>query len=50
VLVPNADADARRELPGAGDPARLSWSAENIHIVRDAAGGGEPPADDKEGT
>jgi spermidine/putrescine transport system ATP-binding protein len=50
VLVPNADADARRELPGAGDPARLSWSAENIHIVRDAAGGGESPADDEEGT
>jgi spermidine/putrescine transport system ATP-binding protein len=39
VLVPNADADARRDLPGAGHPARLSWSSENIHIVRDAAGG-----------
>jgi spermidine/putrescine transport system ATP-binding protein len=39
VLVPNADADARRDLPGAGHQARLSWSAENIHIVRDAAGG-----------
>ena len=49
VLVPNADADARRELPGAGDSARLSWSAENIHIVRDAAGGDESPADDEEG-
>jgi spermidine/putrescine transport system ATP-binding protein len=39
VLVPNADADVRRDLPGAGHEARLSWSAENIHIVRDAAGG-----------
>jgi spermidine/putrescine transport system ATP-binding protein len=36
VLVPNADADARRELPAAGDGARLSWSDENIHIVREA--------------
>jgi hypothetical protein len=36
VLVPNADAEARRDLPAAGDPARLSWSDENIHIVREA--------------
>jgi spermidine/putrescine transport system ATP-binding protein len=43
VLVPNADADARRDLPGAGHQARLSWSAENIHIVRDAAGGQPVP-------
>jgi spermidine/putrescine transport system ATP-binding protein len=35
VLVPNADAEARRDLPGAGDAARLSWSDENIHIVRE---------------
>jgi ABC-type Fe3+/spermidine/putrescine transport system ATPase subunit len=35
VLVPNADAEARRELPAAGDEARLSWSDENIHIVRE---------------
>jgi spermidine/putrescine transport system ATP-binding protein len=35
VLVPNADAEARRELPAAGDGARLSWSDENIHIVRE---------------
>jgi spermidine/putrescine transport system ATP-binding protein len=35
VLVPNADAEARRELPSAGDSARLSWSDENIHIVRE---------------
>jgi spermidine/putrescine transport system ATP-binding protein len=37
VLVPNADVEARRTLPAAGEPARLSWSQENIHIVRDAA-------------
>jgi len=37
VLVPNADAEARRELPGAGDAARLSWSDENIHIVREGS-------------
>jgi spermidine/putrescine transport system ATP-binding protein len=35
VLVPNADAEARRDLPAAGDGARLSWSDENIHIVRE---------------
>jgi spermidine/putrescine transport system ATP-binding protein len=37
VLVPNADAEARHELPVPGDQARLSWSADNIHVVRDAA-------------
>jgi len=37
VLVPNADADARRDLPAAGDAARLSWSDENIHIVREGS-------------
>ena len=36
VLVPNADLEARRELPSPGEPARLSWSDENIHIVREA--------------
>jgi spermidine/putrescine transport system ATP-binding protein len=38
VLVPNADAAARRELPPPGDPAQLVWSNENIHIVRGARG------------
>ena len=42
VLVPNADAEARHDLPGAGEKARLSWASENIHIVRDAVGGEEP--------
>jgi hypothetical protein len=35
VLVPNTDEEARRRLPAAGDPARLTWSAENIHLVRE---------------
>jgi spermidine/putrescine transport system ATP-binding protein len=35
VLVPNTDEEARRRLPAAGDSARLTWSAENIHIVRE---------------
>jgi spermidine/putrescine transport system ATP-binding protein len=46
VLVPNADAEARRDLPGAGEAARLTWSDENIHIVRDAAA--EWPVADRE--
>jgi spermidine/putrescine transport system ATP-binding protein len=41
VLVPNADAEARRELPVAGDGARLSWSDENIHIVREGKSEGD---------
>jgi spermidine/putrescine transport system ATP-binding protein len=43
VLVPNADVGARRELPAPGDPARLSWSDENIHIVRQTAGATPDP-------
>ena len=35
VLVPNTDEEARRRLPAAGDPARLSWSIDNIHMVRE---------------
>ena len=35
VLVPNTDEEARRRLPMAGDGARLTWSTENIHMVRD---------------
>ncbi len=34
VLVPNADTEARRRLPGPGDEVRLAWSSENIHMVR----------------
>jgi spermidine/putrescine transport system ATP-binding protein len=47
VLVPNADAQARHQLPVAGDAARLSWSSENIHIVREAVGGHEARAADR---
>ncbi len=42
VLVPNADAEARRDLPAAGDGARLSWSDENIHIVREGSSQSDP--------
>jgi spermidine/putrescine transport system ATP-binding protein len=48
VLVPNADTETRRDLPGAGHEARLSWSAENIHIVRDPAGGEPVPETTRE--
>jgi spermidine/putrescine transport system ATP-binding protein len=34
VLVPNADEAARRRLPGAGDPVRLAWAPEHMHLVR----------------
>jgi spermidine/putrescine transport system ATP-binding protein len=37
VLVPNTDEEARRRLPATGDAARLTWSNDNIHMVRDAA-------------
>jgi spermidine/putrescine transport system ATP-binding protein len=37
VLVPNTDEEARQRLPAAGDPARLTWSAGNIHMVRETA-------------
>jgi spermidine/putrescine transport system ATP-binding protein len=35
VLVPNTDEEARRRLPATGDSARLTWSDDNIHIVRE---------------
>ena len=37
VLVPNADEAERQRLPAAGDGARLTWSDENIHMVRETA-------------
>jgi spermidine/putrescine transport system ATP-binding protein len=43
VLVPNTDEEARRRLPATGDPARLTWSDENIHIVRGAVAGEPAP-------
>jgi spermidine/putrescine transport system ATP-binding protein len=35
VLVPNTDEEARRRLPAPGDGARLAWSDENIHMVKE---------------
>jgi spermidine/putrescine transport system ATP-binding protein len=35
VLVPNTDEEARRRLPATGDSARLTWSSDNIHMVRE---------------
>ncbi len=50
VLVPNADEAARRGLPGAGDPVRLAWASEHIHIVRETEGAESPGASDNETT
>jgi spermidine/putrescine transport system ATP-binding protein len=47
VLVPNTDEEARRRLPATGDAARLTWSDENIHIVREAVGGEPEPEQEK---
>jgi spermidine/putrescine transport system ATP-binding protein len=38
VLVPNTDEAERRRLPASGDAARLTWSDENMHMVRESAG------------
>jgi spermidine/putrescine transport system ATP-binding protein len=43
VLVPNSDEQIRRSLPPAGDRAQLTWRMENIHMVREAEGGGPAP-------
>ena len=48
VLVPNADEAARQRLPSAGDPVRLAWATEHIHIVRDTEGADAPGASDNE--
>jgi spermidine/putrescine transport system ATP-binding protein len=48
VLVPNTDEEARSRLPAAGEPARLTWSDSNIHMVKDAVA--EPAADNEGGT
>jgi len=37
VLVPNTDEAARQRLPAAGDAARLTWSSDHIHMVREQA-------------
>jgi hypothetical protein len=43
VLVPNIDEAARQRLPAAGDPVRLAWASEHIHIVREAQGDSPAP-------
>ncbi|HZI91321.1 MAG TPA: TOBE domain-containing protein, partial [Thermoleophilaceae bacterium] len=60
VLVPNADEAERHRLPNPGEPVRLAWASEHMHLVREAEGGahdGEPdnqdtlpaaPADEEE--
>ena len=48
VLVPNTDEEARRRLPMAGDPVRLAWASDHIHMVREADGGGTAPETAKE--
>jgi spermidine/putrescine transport system ATP-binding protein len=40
VLVPNADEDERRRLPGGGARVALSWQPENMHLVRESPDGG----------
>jgi spermidine/putrescine transport system ATP-binding protein len=41
VLVPNTDEEARQRLPAAGDGARLTWSDENIHMVKETKEAGK---------
>jgi len=36
VLVPNADEQARQDLPGGGANVSLSWTPEHIHLVRES--------------
>ncbi len=54
VLVPNADEEERRALPGGGAPVRLTWEPENMHLVRESADGApdtdpaDAPKHDKE--
>ena len=37
VLVPNADEEQRRLLPGGGARVALSWEPEHMHVVRQSA-------------
>ena len=57
VLVPNASEAERQELPGGGARVKLSWTADNMHLVRESpeeAAGADPvdpttPDNDTEG-
>jgi spermidine/putrescine transport system ATP-binding protein len=37
VLVPNADEELRRRLPGGGARVALSWEPEHMHVVRESS-------------
>jgi spermidine/putrescine transport system ATP-binding protein len=37
VLVPNADEEQRRQLPGGGARVALSWEPEHMHVVRESS-------------
>ena len=43
VLVPNHDDAVRRRLPGPGDPVRLVWAEEHMHLVRESEAEGSAP-------
>ena len=45
VLVPNADDELRRRLPGGGAGVRVSWAPEHIHVVRES---GRTPLQEEE--
>ncbi|MBK8294212.1 MAG: ABC transporter ATP-binding protein [Solirubrobacterales bacterium] len=45
VLIPNASEAERQDLPGGGSRVKLSWTAENMHLVRESpeeAAGADP--------
>jgi spermidine/putrescine transport system ATP-binding protein len=46
VLVPNANEQARQDLPGGGANVNLAWAPEHIHLVRES--GSERATDDHE--
>ena len=50
VLVPNADEAERRRLPNAGEPVRLAWSSEHMHLVREEEATVHATDDNEEGT
>jgi spermidine/putrescine transport system ATP-binding protein len=49
VLVPNTDEAERQNLPGGGATVKLSWVPDHMHVVKESAGNGAPPAELAEG-
>ena len=45
VLIPNADEEERRQLPGGGARVRLCWQPEHMHLVRESAAIAAPEND-----